>query len=79
MSNITKPEQLDRDAIEALADAWASVDGKVDDFRAGKNCTSMEEEFEKFGGRYSGYMEDAEELMNRLLKRGFAVVPIGRT
>lgn len=71
--NLTKAELQDRDAIEALADAWASIDGKVEDFRAGKG-----KDIEAHGGHYAGYLADAEELMNRLLKRGFTIVPVGR-
>jgi hypothetical protein len=34
--------QFEQTAIEALADAWASIDGKVDAFRAGKGAKSIE-------------------------------------
>lgn len=67
---------FDPDAIEALADAWASIDGKVEEFRAGKRAASLEQEP---GGHYSGYLEDATEMMTRLLARGFVITPIGRT
>lgn len=59
------------DAIEAVADAWASIDGKVELFRSGKNAKSIEDEP---GGHYSGYMAEAAELIARLRKRGFEVV-----
>lgn len=62
-------------AIEAVADAWASIDGKVDEFRAGKNAKSIEDEP---GGYYSGYLSDAQELVTRLHTRGFLVVPDGQ-
>jgi hypothetical protein len=66
--------QFEQTAIEALADAWASIDGKVDAFRAGKGAKSIEGEP---GGRYSGYMAEAEEMLKRLLKRGFILSPAG--
>lgn len=66
--------QFDPIIIEALADAWASIDGKVEKFRAGKGAASIEDEP---GGYYSGYMSDAEELAMRLLKRGFIITPQG--
>jgi hypothetical protein len=65
---------FDAAAIEALADAWASIDGKVDEFRAGKGAKSIEDEP---GGHYSGYMAESLEIMKRLLKRGFIVTPTG--
>jgi hypothetical protein len=59
-------------ATEALADAWASIDGKLDKFRAGKDLHIEEQP----GGHYEGYMADAEELARRLKKRGFVIVPV---
>jgi uncharacterized protein (DUF433 family) len=61
------------DRIEALADAWASIDGKVEKFRAGKGASSLMEEP---GGHYSGYMCEAEEMIRRLNARGFDVTPL---
>ena len=63
---------FDPNIIEALADAWASVDGKAEKFRAGKGAASIEDEP---GGYYSGYMSDASELAKRLLKRGYTITP----
>lgn len=53
----------DSTTIEALAEAWASIDRKLDEFRGGK------------GGHYSGYMADAGELAKRLMQRGFSIAP----
>lgn len=69
-----EPEPMN--PVEALADAWASIDGKVDKFRAGKGCASIEDEP---GGHYSGYMAEADEMIRRLNARGFDVVAIGDT
>jgi hypothetical protein len=55
---------------EAIADAWASIDGKLDKFRAGKGMRLEDEP----GGHYSGYMAEAEEMINRLRARGYLVV-----
>lgn len=65
---------FDRETVEALADAWASIDGKVELFRAGKDAKRFEDEP---GGHYSGYMAEAEEMLVRLLNRGFIVTPSG--
>lgn len=69
---MTKLDPLAVEAVEAVADAWASIDGKLDEFRAGKSAVSIEAEP---GGYYSGYMSDAEELVRRLLTRGFTIHP----
>lgn len=53
--------------IEALADSWASIDGKKAAFRAGKGCPPDAEP----GGHYGGYMEEAREMRKRLRDRGF--------
>lgn len=58
-------------AIEALADAWASIDGKLDEFRAGKGATRYEDEP---GMHYSGYIEDAKGMAKRLEARGYIIV-----
>lgn len=62
-------EMSERDsAVEALAEAWASLDGKMSDFIRGKRATSIE----AYGGYYAGYLSDASELLNRWEKRGFS-------
>lgn len=58
---------------EALAESWASIDGKLDEFRAGKGQPE-----EAHGGHYGGYMAEAEEMIKRLEKRGFAVIRLVR-
>ena len=61
------------DEAEALADAWASFDGKLVEFRDGKGAKRIEDEP---GGHYSGYMSEAREVLRRLKNRGFKVSPI---
>ena len=65
--------KFDPITIEALADAWASIDGHLDDFRKGKGKPWEDQP----GGRYDGYMADAESMLERLLTRGFIVMPTG--
>lgn len=57
-------------ALEAVADAWASIDGKTSEFRNGRYADSIE----AYGGHYAGYMSDAEELIERIEKRGYKIV-----
>lgn len=58
-------------AVEALAEAWASIDGKDVYFQSGKN-----------GGAgvflYEGYIADSEELILRLAKRGYVLAVEGQ-
>ena len=55
------------EAIEALAEAWASLDGKLDEFLAGRGGEDTE-------GDYHGYLGDAAELAKRLEHRGYLIV-----
>ena len=58
---------LTSEAIEALAEAWASLDGKLDEFLAGRRGEDTE-------GDYHGYLSDAAELAKRLEHRGYLIV-----
>lgn len=49
--------------IEDLARAWASIDGKRDEFDAGKGVPIMRDET----GHYAGYMVEAKEMVGRAL------------
>lgn len=62
------------DAQEAVADSWASIDGKLHEFRAGKGLPIDDQP----GGHYDGYMSEAEEMIYRLGVRGFSVVPTAK-
>ncbi len=57
-------------AEEAIADAWASIDGRQTAFRRGRTAKSSM----AFGGHYAGYMAEAAELRRRLLRRGYKIV-----
>jgi hypothetical protein len=61
------------DRIEALAEAWASIDGKLDKFRACKADPDLDMNKD---GYFSGYMEEAEEMIRCLERRGFTVTPL---
>ena len=65
-------------AVYALAEAWASIDGKVDDFRRERGLDPVNSLMTdpNFTGHYVGYMEEAEEMIRRLQRRGFTVVPL---
>jgi hypothetical protein len=55
------------EAIEALAEAWASLDGKLEEFHAGRGGEDTE-------SHYHGYLSDAAELAKRLERRGYVIV-----
>lgn len=61
------------DPVEALAEAWASIDGKVDLFRAEKGL-SLKAPFNT--GTHEGYIEEAKELIRRLHTRGWRLTGI---
>lgn len=56
-------------AVLALADAWASVDGKLEKYRRDDGSNPVL-------GYRDGYRADAATLIDRLATRGFAVVPL---
>lgn len=58
--------------IHAVAEAWASIDGKLERYIECKNNPELDET----EGRYMGYNEDASELIKRIEKRGFKLVRI---
>jgi hypothetical protein len=67
-------EVLQETAKEAVADAWASIDGKLDAFRAEKADPSSP--LRDTYGYYEGYLSDAGELIRRLEARGFIVAKV---
>lgn len=54
---------------EALAEVWATIDGMYKEFRQGKGNPRPHE-----SSYYNGYLEEAEEAIKRLKKRGYEVV-----
>src|SRR5262249_16007622 len=55
------------EAIEALAEAWASLNGKLEEFHAGRAGEDTE-------GHYHSYPRDAAQLAKRLERRGYLIV-----
>jgi hypothetical protein len=53
-----------RAIVEAVARAWASIDGHADEFDREKDG-GLEYEDPAFTGHYEGYMAEAQELLNR--------------
>ena len=60
-----KPNTAARDA---LAESWASMDGQLTLYEAGKTDDG--------DGYFEGYTAEAEEMMRRLWGRGFCIVKI---
>lgn len=57
-------------AIDALAESWASIDGVIDDYISDKSA-------EDYGtGVYIGYQHEAGEMIKRMERLGYTVVPI---
>lgn len=61
-----------RRAIEVVAEAWASIDGKTDRF----NMCRDNEVADSADGTYSGYIQEATDLIQRIERRGFKVIPL---
>lgn len=57
------------DAQKAVAEAWASIDGKLNSFNAVGDPN----------GHYDGYMYEAGELLRRVEARGWKLVPAENT
>lgn len=67
-----RPSVSSHAAVEALAEAWASVDGFLDGFlrsKADPACDDRE-------GYYLGYIAEALELERRLHASGYTLTPI---
>lgn len=62
-------------AIEAVAEAWASIDGKLEEYRRGKRSADIC----AYGGHYAGYTAEAREMIARMEARGFTVAPLPGT
>ena len=67
----------DEKAVNALAESWASIDGKLDAYNRERGVR-VNDGLRNLGftGAYEGYQAEAEEMMRRLAKRGFKIVPI---
>lgn len=56
-------------SIEALAEAWASIDGRLERFWACK----ADADLDVVDGYWSGYVHEAGSLLDRLEERGFTI------
>jgi hypothetical protein len=54
--------------VEAFAEAWASIDGKLDAFNREKGG-AIHYNDPTYTGHYEGYMAEANELLGRAGKR----------
>ncbi len=66
------------DAITAVAEAWASIDGKLDKFIAERDIVlgGFAKSVAVIDGHYAGYMSEAAEMIDRLNARGYDVTKI---
>lgn len=69
---MTKPAQpnssFSEEVVERFARAWASIDGRLEDFDRERNKALPPEEAwgsEEWTGHYIGYMAEARELLER--------------
>jgi hypothetical protein len=68
------PHDLDEKAVEALAQAWASIDGKLDAYQREAGMSVTEHAADPgFTGHWAGYQEESAEMIRRLRKRGFTL------
>lgn len=74
----TKSKPPSAKAIDALAEAWASIDGKAEIYQKEKADPNADVMAEGYQGVFMGYQSEAEELISRLRSRGFDIVPIKR-
>lgn len=66
--------EIDEKAVDALAEAWASIDGHLEAYRRERDGNVVNPSENE--GRYEGYQAEATEMIIRLRKRGFDVTPI---
>lgn len=60
-------------AIYALAASWASIDGKLEAFGKERFASSRDE---ASTGHREGYLIEAEEMLERLERRGFTLTRV---
>jgi hypothetical protein len=70
-------QPISPEAADALAEAYASIDGKLDAYRRERDTVpEIEWDDPTFTGHYLGYLTEAEEMIERLRLRGFDVTPL---
>lgn len=76
---IAETSHAEEPRVVALAEAMASLDGKLDAFRAESKLTEIPWDDPSFTGHYMGYVEEAKETIWRLNARGFDVTQRAET
>lgn len=66
---VVEAKSYDENMTEAVAEAWASIDGKLERFRDDKAGKLGD-----MDGTYQGYMAEASELLRRIEGRGWVLV-----
>ncbi len=66
-----KPADTNGFSIEALAESWASIDGRLKRYRSDDGS-------DRTDGTRDGYNAEAAELIKRLNARGYDVTPLGQ-
>jgi hypothetical protein len=64
---------------EALAHAWASIDGKLDAFKREREQfadDTFDGDAPDYTGHYEGYVAEAEEMIRRMRALGYVVVAV---
>ena len=62
---------MDKDAVDAVAEAWASVDGNLDEYNESKDAPKHDAERDDY---YENYQSNAAELIHDLEDRGYLVI-----
>ncbi len=60
------------DRIEAVAESWASIDGKNEAFQRERD-NDIDYKDPTYTGHYAGYVVEASELIKRIESRGFTI------
>ncbi len=68
LSRLTAAAETSKEMVEAVAESWASIDGKLERFREDKTGS-----LGQMDGCYDGYMIEAKELLVRAERRGYAI------
>jgi hypothetical protein len=69
---------MKKEIIEAVAQSWASIDGKLEQYLFEKADATITYDSPLYIGTYNGYYAEAEELIRRLNKRGYTITEINK-
>lgn len=71
-----KETPINPKAIDAVAESWASIDGKITSYEIEERSQNMGYNDPRYTGHYEGYQAEARELIERIRRRGFDVAPL---